>query len=70
MQTVILEISDDIKEVVLSFLKILPNDAVKVLEYEDSIFTTEDELTYKTAINEKNSGESVSLASLKEKYSV
>ncbi|MSP27504.1 MAG: hypothetical protein EXR80_03430 [Methylococcales bacterium] len=68
MQTVLLEISDDLKDTVLSFLRLLPSDAVKILEYDDMTFTPEDERDYQTAVAEKKSGDSISLASLKEKY--
>ena len=69
MQTVILEIDDKIKDVVLSFLRILPSDSIKILE-DDAIFTTEDATDYVIAIAEKKAGESISLASLKGKYGV
>ncbi len=65
MQTVLLEISDDVKDTVLAFLRMLPSDAVKILEYDDMTFTAEDEIDYQTAMAEKNAGESISLASLK-----
>lgn len=68
MQTVLLEISDDVKDTVLSFLRLLPSDAVKILEYDDMTFTPEDEINYQTAVAEKEAGDSISLASLKEKY--
>ena len=68
MQTVILEINDDVKDVVLSFLSILPNNAVKILETDDALFTNEDSVDYETAIAEKKAGESISLESLKEKH--
>jgi hypothetical protein len=68
MQTVLLEISDDVKDTVLAFLHTLPSDAVKILEYDDITFTPEDELDYQSAMAEKNAGDSISLASLKEKY--
>ena len=68
MQTVLLEISDDVKDTVLSFLRILPSDAVKILEYDDMTFTPDDEMDYQTAMAEKNTGDSVSLESLKGKY--
>lgn len=68
MQTVLLEISDDVKDTVLSFLRILPSDAVKILEYDDMTFTPDDEMDYQTAMAEKNTGDSISLESLKEKY--
>jgi hypothetical protein len=68
MQTVLLEISDDVKDTVLAFLRMLPSDAVKILEYDDTTFTPEDEIDYQTAMAEKNAGESISLASLKAKY--
>ena len=68
MQTIFLEIRDDIKETILSFLRILPEDAVKIHEYEDTTFTATDEKDYQKAILEKNAGESISLENLKEKY--
>lgn len=68
MQTVLLEISDEVKDTVLSFLRILPSDAVKILEYDDMTFTPDDEMDYQTAMAEKNTGDSVSLESLKGKY--
>jgi hypothetical protein len=69
MQTVILEIDDEIKDVVLSFLRILPSNSIKILE-GDTSFTAEDAADYAVAIAEKKAGESVSLASLKKKYGV
>lgn len=68
MQTLLLELNDDIKEVVLSFLHTLPSNAVKIIDYDDTTFTQEDELAYQQATAEKKAGESISLASLKEKY--
>ena len=68
MQTVLLEISDDVKDTVLSFLRILPSDAVKILEYDDMTFTPDDEMDYQTAMAEKKTDDSISLESLKEKY--
>lgn len=68
MQTVLLEISDDVKDTVLAFLRMLPSDAVKILEYDDMTFTAEDEIDYQAAMAEKKAGKSISLASLKEKY--
>lgn len=52
MQTVILEIDDEIKDVVLSFLRILPSDSIKIIE-DEAIFTAEDAADYATAIAEK-----------------
>jgi hypothetical protein len=68
MQTVLLEISDDVKDTVLAFLRMLPSDAVKILEYDDMTVTAEDEMDYQAAMAEKTAGESISLASLKAKY--
>jgi hypothetical protein len=68
MQTVLLEISDDVKDTVLAFLRMLPSDAVKILEYDDMTFTAEDEMDYQAAMAEKKAGESISLASLKAKH--
>jgi len=53
MQTVLLEISDDVKDTVLAFLRMLPSDAVKILEYDDMTFTAEDEMDYQAAMAEK-----------------
>ncbi|MDO9213019.1 MAG: hypothetical protein Q8Q54_00660 [Methylococcales bacterium] len=39
MQTVLLEISDDVKDTVLAFLRMLPSDAVKIIEYDDKDLT-------------------------------
>ncbi|MFI3219485.1 MAG: hypothetical protein QX189_10240, partial [Methylococcales bacterium] len=47
-QTVLLEISDDVKDTVLSFLHTFPSDAVKIFEYDDTTFTPEDEIDYQT----------------------
>ncbi len=68
MQTVLLEINDDIKDVVLSFLRILPNNAIKIYEYDDTTFTPEDALAYEIATAERINGESYSLESLKVRY--
>ena len=56
MQTVLLEISDDVKDTVLSFLHTFPSDAVKIFEYDDTTFTPEDEIDYQTAVAEKKAG--------------
>jgi hypothetical protein len=37
MQTVLLEISDDVKETVLSFLRMLTKESVNIREYYDTI---------------------------------
>lgn len=68
MQTVLLEISDDVNDTVLVFLRMLPSDAVKILEYDDITFTPEDEMAYQTAMAEKSAGDSISLENLKAKY--
>lgn len=68
MQTVLLEISDDVKDTVLAFLRMLPSDAVKIPEYDDITFTPEDEMAYQTAMAEKSAGDSISLENLKAKY--
>jgi len=69
MQTVILEIDDKVKNIVLSFLRLLPSDSIKIRENE-AVFTTEDAADYAAAITEKKAGESISLASLKKKHGV
>jgi hypothetical protein len=70
MQTVILEISDDVKDVILSFLRILPSDTITIYEEVDNFFTEEDAVAYQTALIEKNEGESISLETLKLKYAL
>ena len=70
MQTVILEINDDLKDIVLSFLRILPSDAIKIHEEIDNIFTEEDAIDYETAIIQKSHGESISLETLKINYGI
>ena len=70
MQTLFLEVRDDLKDVVLSFLRTLPHDAVTIYEDIDTDFTPEDENTYQQAIQEKEAGQSVSLGSLKKKYGI
>ncbi|MFZ2727464.1 MAG: hypothetical protein WAX77_14510 [Methylococcaceae bacterium] len=68
MQTVLLEINDNMKEIVWSVLQSLPRDAVKIIQYEDTTFTDDDELAYQIAMSEKN--DSFSLEDLKERYGV
>jgi hypothetical protein len=70
MQTIFLEVRDDIKDIVLSFLRILPNDAIKIHEYGEDDFTAEDEAAYQQAMLEKKSGQSIPLEKLKEKYGI
>lgn len=65
MQTVLLEINDNMKEMVWSVLQSLPREAVKIIQYDDITFTEDDELAYQLAITEKN--DSVSLDDLKDR---
>lgn len=68
MQTVILEINDEVKDTILSFLRILPSNAIKIIEDHDVLFTVKDESDYEMAIAEKNAGKSISLESLKKTH--
>jgi hypothetical protein len=66
MQTVLLEINDNMKEMVWSVLQSLPSEAVKIIQYDDTTFTEDDQSAYQVAITEKN--DSVSLDDLKDRY--
>jgi hypothetical protein len=66
MQTVLLEINDNMKEMVWSVLQSLPSEAVKIIQYDDTTFTDDDQLAYHVAITEKN--DSISLDDLKDRY--
>jgi len=68
MQTIHLEIQNDLKDALLAFLKLLPASAVKIYEEDDTTFTKEDEEAFTKAMDEKSRGESVSLDELKRKY--
>jgi hypothetical protein len=68
MQTIHLEIQNDLKDALLAFLKLLPSTAVKIYEEDDTTFTQEDEMAFVKAMDEKKKGESVSLDELKQKY--
>lgn len=68
MQTVHLEIQNDLKDALLAFLKLLPPSAVRIYEDDDTTFTTEDEAAFTKAMQEKERGESVGFDELKRKY--
>ena len=68
MQTIHLEIQNDLKDALLAFLKLLPSTAVKISEEDDTTFTEEDEAAFAKAMDEKRKGQSVSLDELKQKY--
>lgn len=68
MQTIHLEIQNDLKDALLAFLKLLPSSAVKIYEDDDTTFTKEDELAFTQAIEERAKGQSMSLDQLKQKY--
>jgi len=68
MQTIHLEIQNDLKDALLAFLKLLPSSAVKIYEDDDTTFTKEDDEAFIKAMDEKSRGESVSLDELKRKY--
>jgi hypothetical protein len=68
MQTLHLEIQNDLKDALLAFLKLLPSSAVKIYEDDDTTFTKEDETAFKKAMDEKKKGQTVSFDELKRKY--
>jgi hypothetical protein len=68
MQTVHLEIQNDLKDALLAFLKLLPPSAVKIYEDDDMTFTAEDEAAFVKAMKEKKQGQSVGFEELKRKY--
>jgi hypothetical protein len=68
MQTIHLEIQNDLKDALLAFLKLLPSTAVRIYEEDDTTFTEEDEAAFAKAMDEKKKGQSVSLDELKQKY--
>lgn len=68
MQTLHLEIQNDLKDALLTFLKLLPSSAVKIYEDDDTTFTNDDETAFKKAMDEKKKGQTVSFDELKRKY--
>lgn len=68
MQTLHLEIQNDLKDALLAFLKLLPSTAVKIYEDDDTTFTNDDEVAFKKAMDEKKKGQTVSFDELKRKY--
>lgn len=68
MQTLHLEIQNDLKDALLAFLKLLPSSAVKIYEDDDTTFTNNDEMAFKKAMDEKKKGQTVSFDELKRKY--
>lgn len=68
MQTLHLEIQNDLKDALLAFLKLLPSSAVKIYEDDDTTFTNDDEMAFKKAMDEKKKGQTVSFDELKRKY--
>ncbi len=68
MQTIHLEIQNDLKDALLAFLKLLPSTAVRIYEEDDTTYTEEDEAAFAKAMDEKKKGQSVSLDELKQKY--
>lgn len=68
MQTLHLEIQNDLKDALLAFLKLLPSTAVKIYEDDDTTFTKDDEMAFKKAMDEKKKGQTVSFDELKRKY--
>lgn len=59
MQTLHLEIQNDLKDTLLAFLKLLPSSAVKIYEDDDTTFTKDDEIAFKKAVDEKKRGQMV-----------
>lgn len=68
MQTLHLEIQNDLKDALLAFLKLLPSSAVRIYEDDDTTFTTEDEAAFTKAMEEKQKGQSIGFDELKRKY--
>lgn len=68
MQTLHLEIQNDLKDALLAFLKLLPSSAVKIYEDDDTTFTNDDKMAFKKAMDEKKKGQTVSFDELKRKY--
>lgn len=68
MQTLHLEIQNDLKDALLAFLKLLPSTAVKIYEDDDTTFTKDDEMAFTKAMDEKKKGQTVSFDELKRKY--
>lgn len=68
MQTIHLEIQNDLKDALLAFLKLLPSTAVKIYEDDDTTFTKDDEMAFNKAMDEKKKGQAVSFDELKRKY--
>lgn len=68
MQTIHLEIQNDLKDALLAFLKLLPSTAVKIYEEDDTTFTGEDEAAFIKAMDEKKKVQTVSFDELKQKY--
>ncbi len=68
MQTIHLEIQNDLKNALLAFLKLLPPSAIRIYEDDDTIFTKDDEIAFNKAMDEKKKGQTVSFDELKQKY--
>ncbi|MFZ2891267.1 hypothetical protein [Sulfuricurvum sp.] len=68
MQTVHLEIQNDLKDALLAFLKLLPPSAVRIYEDDDTTFTKDDEIAFNKAMDEKKKGQTVGFDELKRKY--
>ncbi len=66
MQTIHLEIQNDLKDALLSFLKLLPQSAVKIYEEDDTTYTSDDEAAFQKALQERTNGESIKYEQLKE----
>lgn len=66
MQTLHLEIQNELKDALLAFLKLLPPSAVRIYEDDDTTFGPEDEASFIKAMEEKRQGQSVGLDELKQ----
>jgi hypothetical protein len=64
MQTLHLEIQNDLKDALVAFLKLLPSSAVKIYEDDDTTFTKDDEVAFKKAMDEKKNDTIVNKSSI------
>jgi len=66
MKTISIEVKDDIFQKVLDFLKILPNDSCKIIDYEnDDQFTDENKQAYQKAMQELKNDQLIDLEDAK-----
>ena len=68
MQTIHIEIQNDLKDALLAFLKLMPSSAVKIYEDDDTQYSQEDSVAFAKAAQERSNHQTTSLEALKSKY--